>query len=184
MRPAHEETVEAHLTTRFWVLPPGEYRLLDHEYPTIKTLRRASARILATYAVSELDAQTDANDERGNTTETWRIEKPDGQAYFVLIREAGADAGEDFFYEVLDTKPRSERKFLGERANVIDVGGAAWVGPLVRPATIRISRKGTTAHRYSIRVVEPVDNPLDAKSVPEGTTVDGRLGPRSSGCAD
>jgi hypothetical protein len=179
--PAHVETwsIEAHRTTKFWVLRPGEYRLLDHERPTIKTIRRDAARILASYATSELDAKTDANDERGNTTETWRIEKPDGQEYFVLIRVEAPD--DDLYYEVLGAKPKPERAFLGDRANVMDVGGAEWVGPIVGPATIRISMTGTTARRYSLRIVEPLDKPLDAKSVPVGTTVEGRLGPRSSG---
>ena len=43
--PADHETwsIEAHRTTLYYVLGPGAYRLFEHRYPVIKTLRRRVA---------------------------------------------------------------------------------------------------------------------------------------------
>src|SRR5690349_2355999 len=62
VRPAHEETwsVEAHHTTKYYVLRPGTYRLFEYRDPTIKTLRREPARLLANHgATSVLDPKSD-----------------------------------------------------------------------------------------------------------------------------
>lgn len=162
--------VEARRTTKYYVLAPGQYRLFEHRHPVIKTLRDDEPRpLVGDRVVSELDAKTDANDDRGRTTESWRIPDQLGREYFVLVHGHAPDNSDDFEVEVAGTDEETH-----------DVGDARWLGPLVGAATIRVSTWGTTAWRYGLRVARQEDGPFPVRTAAVGAYIDGRLGPGTS----
>jgi hypothetical protein len=167
--PADEDgwAIEAHRTTKYYVVGPGEYRLFEHRHPVVKTIRRREPmRFVGDHVSAVLDAKTDANSERGETTEVWRIEPQHAQRYFVLLTEEEIDAGEDFWVEV-----------VGVDKGGRDVGGATWLGPFERAVTIEVSMWGTRKHRYEMRVVRPTSEQFEERTSAIGSGLEGKLGP-------
>jgi hypothetical protein len=175
-------SIEAIRTTDYYLVPPGTYRLFNHDHPTIKTLRRRATRSLVGDRVSEvLDASTDTNDERGHTLESWYIVPRNARPYFVLLDEPTNDASEEFSVALFDEQGSpiyEENSGFRLHGPWESVNGVRWLGPLTGPVRLEVMTLDTTPRKYALRVAQPDDEAADEpRTVPAGTVVTGALGP-------
>jgi len=161
--------VEAHYTTKYYVIAPGTYRLFGYRgYPDVKTLRRTRPGVMVGSRVEgRLDPRTDANDDHGWTRDTWRVVPRHGGGYFVLVEEPTHD-GEDDFYV---TANGGERK----RAS-----GVTWVGPFEGESVIELGMWNAGVRRYSLTVARSADSAPAPATAELGEIVRGHLGPASA----
>jgi hypothetical protein len=176
--------VELHTSTAYYVLRPGSYQLFNGRHPTVKTLRSSAPKLLTGAVTSDLDASTDANDDRGRTSETWQIKPPDARPYFVFVGEHAPDSADDLSIRILDEQgrwigPAHTPNPLVELETEL-VSGALWIGPLTGPSTLVTLTRGTLARRYSLRLVPGTDAPSEIRNATLGTVITGTLGPTHS----